>query len=96
VRPALEAFLVSRLQTLLKLNRIDLPSKPEAQSPAEGLKEFEIQVAPDANARSGAFKVGTRDELVIALVLTVQRPPRPGIEYARMPGIGFQETGGRR
>lgn len=84
-----KAWVVCRLQVLLQAGQLHLPRSQEAETLAEELTEFEVQIAPDANDRYGAFKVGTRDELVTALGLAVQRPPRGTMEYGRMTGFGF-------
>lgn len=86
-----KAWLVTKVQMLLQTHQLHLPRSPEAETLAEELTDFEVQVAPDANDRYGAFKVGSRDELVTALGLAVQRPPRPGMEYGR---IRFGRFGG--
>ena len=75
-----KAYLVCRLKTLLQAKRLHLPRTPEAEELAKELLDYEIQIAEDANERYGAFRVGTRDELVTALGLAVQRDPSlPGI-----------------
>ena len=84
-----KAWVVCQLQVLLQGGQLHLPRSEEAEILAEELTEFEVEVAPDANDRYGAFKVGTRDELVTALGLAVQRPPRPGMECGRMTGFGI-------
>lgn len=79
-----KAWVVTRLQMLLQTHQLHLPRSTEAEILAEELTDFEVQVAPDANDRYGAFKVGSRDELVTALGLAVQRPPLGTIEHAWM------------
>lgn len=75
-----KAFLVCRLQTLLQTGRIHLPRTPESEVLAQELMDFEIRVESAANERYGAFPVGTQDDLVTALGLTVQQDPiGPGI-----------------
>jgi len=66
-----KAYLVSRLQALLQTNRLKLPKTPETEALAKELKEYEIRIDQDANDKYGAFKVGTHDDLVTALGLTV-------------------------
>lgn len=70
-----KGFLVGRLQTLLQAERLHLPESKEARTLAEELLAYEIKVDPAANERYGAFRVGTRDELVTALGLAVQAKP---------------------
>ena len=70
-----KAFLVSRLQTLLQFQRIHLPKSSEATALAQELRSFEIRVDDNARQRSGAFRVGTHDDLVTALGLAVQKEP---------------------
>lgn len=86
-----KCWVVTRVQMLLQTHQLHLPRSPEAEILAQELNDYEVQVAPDANDRYGAFKVGSRDELVTALGLAVQRPPRPGMEYGR---IRFGRFGG--
>ena len=75
-----KAYLVSRLQTLLQTGRLHLPRTAQSETLARALREYEIQVAEDANDRYGAFRVGTKDDLVTALGLAVQQDPvGPGI-----------------
>lgn len=70
-----KAFMVSRLQALLQCHRIHLPQSPEASVLARELLDFEIRVDENAHQRSGAFRVGTHDDLVTALGLAVQKEP---------------------
>lgn len=70
-----KVYLVSRLQSLLQFQRIHLPQTTEAAVLARELGDFEIRVDQDAHQRSGAFKVGTHDDLVTALGLAVQKEP---------------------
>jgi hypothetical protein len=76
-----KCWLVTQVQMLLQTHQLHLPRSPEAERLAEELMEYEVQVAPDANDRYGAFKVGSQDELVTALGLAVQRPPGGRIEH---------------
>lgn len=73
-----KAYLVSRLQALLRSSRVHLPRTAEAEALARELLDYEIRVDENANDRYGAFKVGTHDDLVTALGLAVQldREPR--------------------
>ncbi len=66
-----KAYLVSRLQVLLQTDRLKLPKTPEALALAEELLNFEIRVDPNGQDHYGAFRVGTHDDLVIALGLAV-------------------------
>ncbi|MEM8998359.1 MAG: hypothetical protein AAGF23_26480 [Acidobacteriota bacterium] len=72
-----KAYLVSAVQTALQTERLHFPRSAEFDQPAEELLNFEIDLPPDANERYGSFRVGTRDELVNALGLTVQHKPGP-------------------
>jgi Terminase RNaseH-like domain len=67
-----KAFLVSRLQALLKCKRVHLPNTSEASALAQELLDYEIRVDENATDRYGAFRVGTHDDLVTALGLAVQ------------------------
>ena len=73
-----KAWLVSRLQVLLQGKRLLLPDTAEARALAAELLVYEIRVNDNGNEQFGAFKVGTHDDLVTALGLTVMTtPPRP-------------------
>jgi hypothetical protein len=67
-----KAFLVSRLQALLQSGRLHLPETSEARRLAKELLDYEIRVDQNANDTYGAFKVGSHDDLVTALGLSVQ------------------------
>jgi hypothetical protein len=77
-----KCWVVTRLQLLLQSGRLHLPRSPGAEILAVELNEYEVQVAPDANDRYGAFRVGSQDELVTALGLAVQRRPLVTVEHA--------------
>jgi len=67
-----KAYLVGRLQAYLQTSRLHLPKDdPQATQLAEELLSYEVELAPDASQREGAFKVGTRDELVTALGIAI-------------------------
>jgi hypothetical protein len=70
-----KAFLVSRLQVLLQNGRIRLPRTAEADQLGRELLDFEIKVSDDGQDRYGAFKVGTHDDMVIALGLSTLFDP---------------------
>ena len=75
-----KAFLVNRLQALLQTGRLHLSKSEDSITLAQELRDFEIEVDEKANERQGAFRVGSRDELVTALGLAVfQDPVGPGI-----------------
>ena len=78
-----KAYLVSGLQTALQAGRLHLPRNEECRVLAQELMSYQIEVQPDANERYGAFRVGTRDDLVTALGLTVQHEPGPTRLIAR-------------
>ena len=67
-----KAWLVSRLQALLQTGRIHLPQTTEAEALAQELLDYQITVDPDGDAKFGAFRVGTRDDLVTGLGLACQ------------------------
>jgi hypothetical protein len=60
--------MVARLQTLLAWRRIRLPRTAMARELAEELKSFEIRAAGTSET-AGAFRVGSHDDLVVALGL---------------------------
>ena len=70
-----KAFMVSRLQALLGSGRLHLPRTAETGALTRELLNYEIRVDGDGNERTGAFKVGTHDDLVTALGLAVQVDP---------------------
>lgn len=77
-----KAYLVSRLQVLLQNGQIRLPKTAEAEQLARELMDFEIKVDQDGQDRYGAFKVGSHDDMVIALGLaTLYDPARLRVEY---------------
>lgn len=84
-----KAYLVNRLQVLIQSSRLHIPAmKPDAAVMMTELQNYEIRVDEDANDKYGAFKVGTHDDLVTGLGLSVleipryHRPPRhPSVSY---------------
>ncbi len=77
-----KAYLVSRLQVLLQNGQIKLPKMAEAEQLVHELMDFEIKVDRDGQDRYGAFKVGSHDDMVIALGLaTLYDPARLRVEY---------------
>lgn len=78
-----KAYLVSRLQVLLQNGQIRLPKTAEAEQLAHELMDFEIKVDQDGQDHYGAFKVGSHDDMVIALGLaTLYDPAKLRVEYA--------------
>jgi hypothetical protein len=72
-----KAWLVSRLQALSQTHCIKLPpSHKEAMAMMKELQDYEIHVSQEANDTYGAFKVGTHDDMVTALGLSVLDDPR--------------------
>lgn len=67
-----KARLVDRIKMLLQAGRLHMPGSAEASTLVAELLDYEIKVDEKANERYGAFRVGTRDELVTALGLAVQ------------------------
>ncbi len=70
-----KAWMVSRLQALIRGHRIHLPRVAEGRVLAAELHNFEMRVDQNAHDRYGAFRVGTHDDLVTALGLAVQCEP---------------------
>ena len=70
-----KAWLVTRLKTLFQTNRLHLPQTAEAAVMRQELLDYEIRVDADANDRYGAFRVGSHDDLVTALGLSVGVEP---------------------
>lgn len=73
-----KAGLVSRLQSIFQTRRLTMPSDhPEAAAMTRELVDYEIKVDPEGDAKFGAFRVGSHDDLVTALGLAViDDPPR--------------------
>lgn len=70
-----KAFLVTKLQTLLETGALHLPRTTQAITLAQELREFEIPIIEQANDLQGAFRVGSHDDLITALGLSVQVEP---------------------
>lgn len=77
-----KGYLVSRLQSLLQTDRIDLPRTAEAIALKEKLLNYDIKVDPDGDAKFGAFKTGTHDDLATALGLAVLADKPGGTSWA--------------
>jgi hypothetical protein len=77
-----KGWLVCKLQMLLQSHQLHLPRSVDAETLAQELMDYEVEVQPDANDRYGAFRVGSHDELATALGLTIQQPPLGGVEHA--------------
>lgn len=71
-----KGFLVVRLQVLLQACRLHLPTTEEAVTLREELLAYDLRLEDDADNRLGAFRVGSRDDLVTALGLAVQEDDR--------------------
>ena len=80
-----KAYLVSRLQSLLQTQRLKLPRTAEAVELGKELLNYEIKVDPDGDAKFGAFKVGSHDDLVTALGLAVLQEvnTQPSMQFDR-------------
>jgi len=71
-----KSFLLKRLQALFQTQRIKLPADhPEAAAMARELMDYEVRVDPDGDMKTGAFRVGTHDDLATALGLAVLVDP---------------------
>jgi hypothetical protein len=71
-----KAWLVNRLQALVRSDRLHLPpGHAEAAAMMRELQDYEIRVTPDAHDTYGAFRVGSHDDLVTALGLAAQWAP---------------------
>ena len=66
-----KGFLVSRLQSLLQTDRIDLPRTAEAIALKEELLTYDIKIDPDGDAKFGALRTGQHDDLATALGLAI-------------------------
>lgn len=67
-----KSFLVSRLQAMLGSGRLHLPKTREAGALTDELLTYELRVDENGRGKAGAFRVGTHDDLVTALVLAAQ------------------------
>lgn len=74
-----KAYLVTQLKVLLQTGQLHLPQTPEAETLAQDLLAYEVEVAEDANERYGAFRVGRHDDLVTALGLAVHKRRQPSV-----------------
>jgi hypothetical protein len=61
-------YLVSRLQVLLDRDRVALPDDKESRALVRELQDFELR-ASASGMTSGAFRIGSHDDLAIALGL---------------------------
>jgi hypothetical protein len=88
-----KAYLVNRLQVLIQSSRLHIPAmKPEAAAMMTELQNYEIRIDEDSNDRYGAFKVGTHDDLVTGLGLSVLEIPRY-FPRPRTPPVSQQSFG---
>ena len=69
-------YLASRLQALLRDQRIHLPTGPEGRALAAELRNYELRISRNGHARFGAFRSGTHDDLATALGLAVNHSRR--------------------
>lgn len=68
--------LVSRCQALLQTGRLVLPARhPEVPALVKELETYQIKVDPDGDAKYGAFRTGTHDDLVTAVGLACLLDP---------------------
>ncbi|GIK67711.1 MAG: hypothetical protein BroJett018_55050 [Chloroflexota bacterium] len=74
-------LMVSRLQVLLQQRLIHLPDTPDAAALVDELLNFEIKVTDAANLQFGAFKVGSHDDLAVALGLACWEGPDLTIRF---------------
>jgi len=67
-----KSYMMSRLQAMLGSGRLHLPRTREAAALTRELLAYELRVDENGHERSGAFEVGTHDDLVTSLGLAVQ------------------------
>jgi hypothetical protein len=70
-----KSHMVSKLQALLGSGRLHLPRTREAGVLTDELLNYALRVDQSGHERSGAFRVGTHDDLVCALGLATQLDP---------------------
>jgi hypothetical protein len=81
-----KGFLVVRLKVLFQTGRLHLANTEESTLLREELLAYELRLDDDADNRLGAFRVGSRDDLVTALGLAVQEDDRgPTCTISWMP-----------
>lgn len=88
-----KAYMVSRLQILIDFDRIDAPDTPEVRQMIQELKNYEIRITESANAQFGAWKVGTHDDLVVALGLACLAERLKADPLGSLPGGGGNGPG---
>lgn len=71
-----KGFLVVRLKVLFQTGRLHLANTEESATLRQELLAYELRLEDDADNRLGAFRVGSRDDLVTALGLAVQEDDR--------------------
>lgn len=84
-----KAYMVSRLQALLQSGRITAPMDPDMAAMAAELKTFELRAKADTgHLQSGAFVVGSHDDLVTSLALACLvdlQEVRYGVAFGDLP-----------
>jgi hypothetical protein len=88
-----KAYMVSRLQALLQSQRLVAPVDPDMAAMADELKVYEIKAKPDTgHLQTGAFQVGTHDDLVTALGLACLvdlQEVRYGVAFGELPSAAL-------
>jgi hypothetical protein len=70
-----KSCMVSKLQAMLGTGRLHLPRTREAEALTGELLSFELRVDANGHEKSGAFRIGTHDDLVCSLGLATQVDP---------------------
>jgi len=74
-----KAYLCSRLQSLIRGDRLHAARTTEMDAMQQELLAYEIRVDPNANDRYGAFAVGAHDDMVTAVGLAVLEDREMGV-----------------
>lgn len=77
-----KAFMVVRLQSIMQKLLLQLPKGPLIAEVVEEMKRFEVRTKLNGHDTYGAFAVGTHDDLVTALGLSV-------LGSAHLPGVSI-------
>jgi hypothetical protein len=77
-----KSYMVSRLQALFAVGRVELPDTPETEALISELQDYEVRVSDSGRESYGAFKEGAHDDLVTALGLATLCDLKP-VKQAR-------------
>jgi len=88
-----KSYMVSMIQAHLAGKRIKVaPGILDAEAALQELEDYEVEITENMNEKYGAFKVGSHDDLVTALGLSLidLTPPQTALSGIYPPGVlGF-------